>query len=52
MDKPAAHSDARLGQSQFYVLHSSKKQKHKFPDVRSERGNSLIQAAALLARLG
>lgn len=39
MDKPAAHSDARLGQSQFYVLHSSKKQKHNLhnlPDVHSQ----------------
>lgn len=34
MDKPAAHS----GQSQFYVLHSSKKQKHKLPDCTHRAG--------------
>lgn len=40
MDKPAAHSDARLGQSQFYVPHSSKKQKHNLPDCTQSRGTA------------
>lgn len=52
MDKPAAHSDARLGQSQFCVLHSSKKQKHNLPDVHSQsRGALRVNVSLLISAL-